>query len=78
MRDGRFENIGTAGLAGLSVITQAEYNIVLLFLVRIYCFVTKACTRRPGAAASVEHRRRDRHTLLAGAAGEQTTVTRLR
>jgi hypothetical protein len=30
----------------------AEYDIASLFLVSFYCFVTKACTRRPGAAAS--------------------------
>jgi hypothetical protein len=39
-------------------------------MVSVYCFVTKACVRRPGAAASVERRRRERRTLLAGAAGE--------
>ncbi len=40
------------------------------FLVSFYCFVTKALARMPGAAASVECRRRERRTLLAGTAGE--------
>ena len=31
--------------------SQAEYDIALLYVVSVYCFVTKACTRRPGAAA---------------------------
>ncbi len=43
-----------------------------------YCFVTSACARRPGAAASVELRRRERRTLLAGAAGELAGATRAR
>ena len=49
--------------------TQPEYDIASLFMLSFYCFVTKACARRPGTAASVEHTRRERHTLLAGAAG---------
>ena len=48
-----------------------------VFLVSFDCFVTKACVRRPGAAASVERRRRERHTLLAGVAGELAGATRL-
>jgi hypothetical protein len=40
--------------------------------------VTKACVRRPGAAASVERRRRERRTLLAGAACELAGATRAR
>ncbi len=32
----------------------SEYDIASLYLVSFYCFVTKACARRPGAAASVE------------------------
>jgi hypothetical protein len=40
----------------------AEYDIASLFVVSFYCFVTKACARRPGAAASVERRRRERRT----------------
>ncbi len=55
-----------------------EYDIASLFMVSFYCFVIKACARRPGAAASVERRRRERRTLLAGAAGELARVTRLR
>ena len=34
-------------------------------MVRFYCFVTKACTRRPGAAASVEHMRANQSDTLA-------------
>ena len=45
--------------------------------VLVYSFVTKACVRRPGVAASVERRRRERRTLLAGAVGEVAGVTRL-
>ena len=47
-------------------------------MVSVYCLVTKACARRPGAAASVERRRREHRTLLAGAAGELAGATRLR
>ena len=47
-------------------------------MVSYYCFVTKAGARWPGAAASVERRRRERRILCAGAAGELTGVTRLR
>ncbi len=32
----------------------------------VTAYVTKACARRPGAAASVSRRRRERRTLLAG------------
>ena len=56
---------------------QPECDIASLFMVSVYCFVTKACVRRPGAAASVERRRRERRTLLAGAAGELAGATRL-
>ncbi len=56
---------------------SAEYDIASLYMVSFYCFVTKACARRPGAAASVECRRRERRTLLAGAAGELAGATRL-
>ena len=52
----------------------AEYDIALLYMVSVYCFVTKACARRRGAAASVERRRL---ILLAGAAGELAGATRL-
>ena len=52
-----------------------QYDIASLYMVRFYCFVTKACTRRPGAAASVERRRRERRTLLAGVAGELAEAT---
>ena len=34
-------------------------------MVGVYCFVTKACVRRPGAAASVERRRASRSDTLA-------------
>ncbi len=34
--------------------TAAEYDIASLHMVSVYCFVTKACARRPGAAASME------------------------
>ena len=47
-------------------------------MVSFYCFVTKACARKPCTAASVERRRRERRTLLAGAAGELAGATRLR
>ncbi len=43
-----------------SACTQPEYDIASLYMVSVYCFVTKACARRPGAAASVECRRRER------------------
>ncbi len=46
---------------------QSEYVIVSLYMVSFYCFVTKACARRSGAAASMERRQRERRTLLAGA-----------
>ncbi len=52
----------------------SEYDIVSLFMVRFYCFVTKACARRPGAAASAERRRRERRTLLAGASQSDTLL----
>ncbi len=35
-------------------IVGTEYDIALLFIVSVDCFVTKACARRPGAVASVE------------------------
>ena len=57
---------------------QSEYDIPSLCMVSFYCFVAKACARRPGAAASVKHRRRERRTLLAGAAGELARATRSR
>jgi hypothetical protein len=44
---------------------KAEYDIASLFMASVYCVVTKACARRPGAAASVERRRRERRSLLA-------------
>ncbi len=47
-------------------------------MVSFYCFVTKACARRPDAAASAERKRHERRTLLAGAAGELAGATRLR
>ncbi len=62
----------------LALVTPAEYDIASLFVVSFYCFVTKACARKTGAAARVERRRRERRTLLAGAAGELAEVTRLR
>jgi hypothetical protein len=57
---------------------QSEHAIASLYMVSFYCFVIKACVRRPGAAASVERRRRERRTLLAGAAGELAGATRAR
>ena len=42
-----------------------EYDIASLYMVSFYCFVTEACARRPGAAASVEHRRASRSDMLA-------------
>ncbi len=42
------------------VVRHAEYDIASRYMVSFYCFVTKACVRRPGAAASVERRRRER------------------
>ena len=56
----------------------AEYDIASLHMVSFYCFVTKACARRPGAAASKERRQCERRTLLVGAAGELAGVTRAR
>ncbi len=56
----------------------AEYDIASLCMVSDYCFVTEACARRPGAAASVERRRCERRNLLAGAAGELAGATRAR
>jgi hypothetical protein len=44
---------------------QSEYDIASLYMVSVYCFVTKACARRPGAAASVERRRASRSDTLA-------------
>ena len=43
-----------------------------------YCFVANACATRPGAAASVKRRRRERCILLAGVVGELAGVTRAR
>ncbi len=43
----------------------AIYGQLLLFCDQRMCEKTKACARRPGAAASVERRRRERRTLLA-------------
>ena len=57
--------------------TQTEYDIASLYMVSFYCFVAKACARRPSAAASVERRRHERRTLLAGVAGELARATRL-
>jgi hypothetical protein len=54
---------------------RSEYDIASLYIVSFHCFVIKACARRPGAAASVERRRRERRTLLAGAAGELARAT---
>ncbi len=62
----------------LLLVLCAEYDIASLYMASVYCFVTKACARRPGAAASVERRRRERRSLLAGAAGELAGATRLR
>ena len=45
--------------------SQPEYDIASLYMVSFYCFVTKACARRPGAAASVERRRASRSDTLA-------------
>ena len=59
-------------------LSLAEYDVASLYMVSIYCFVTKGCAKRPGAAASVEHRRRERHALLARVAGELAGATRLR
>ncbi len=55
---------------------MAEYDIVSLIMVSFYCFVTKACARRPGAAASVERRQRECRMLLAAAPGELAGVSR--
>ncbi len=43
-------------LIGDVSIAYPEYDIASLFMVGVYCSVTKACARRPGAAASVERR----------------------
>ena len=59
-------------------LSDQEYDITSLYAASFYCFVTKACASRPGVAASVEHRRRKRRTLLAGVAGELAGATRLR
>ena len=63
---------------GLYSHCSAEYDIASLYMVSFYCFVTKACARRPSAAASVDRRRRERRTLLAEAAGELAGATRAR
>jgi hypothetical protein len=62
----------------VSADAYAEYDIASLYMDSFYCFVTKACVRRPGAAARVKRRRNKRRTLLAGAAGELAGATRLR
>jgi hypothetical protein len=62
----------------LRTAVRAEYDIASLHMISFYCFVTKACVRRPGTAASVERRRREPRTLLAGAVGELAGATRLR
>jgi hypothetical protein len=36
----------------LVLLLQPEYDIASLYMVSFFCFVTKACARRPGAAAS--------------------------
>ncbi len=59
-------------------VTEAEYDIASLYKVSCNCFVTKACARRPGAAASVERRGCERRNLLAGVAGELAGATRAR
>jgi hypothetical protein len=60
------------------MLAKVQHQIASLCMVRFHCFVTEACARRPGAAASVERMRRERRTLLVGAAGELAGVTRLR
>jgi hypothetical protein len=37
-------------------VRTAEFDIASLLMVSCHCFVTKACARRPGTAASVERR----------------------
>ncbi len=61
-----------------SAVPPAEYDRASLYMVSFNCFVTKACARRPGAAASVKRRQRERRALLAGAAGALAGATRLR
>jgi hypothetical protein len=56
---------------------QPEYDIASLCMVSFYCFVIKACAKRPGAAASEERRRRERRTLLAGTAGKLAGAIRV-
>jgi hypothetical protein len=58
--NGVFRSLPESGAAG------AEYDIASLYMVSFYCFVTKACDRRPGAAASVERWRRERRTVPCG------------
>jgi hypothetical protein len=60
------------------LIHAPEYDIASLYMVSFYCLVTKACARKPGAATRVERRRRERRTLLAGAAHELAGATRTR
>ena len=47
-----------------STSSPPEYDIVSLYMVSFYCFVTKAYARRPVAVASVELRLREHRTLL--------------
>ncbi len=62
---------------GVTFVMVVEYDIASLCLVSFYCFVTKAFAKKPGAAASVERRRREGRTLLAGVACELAGATRL-
>ena len=68
---------GDSGHANNSAPLEVWAGLGLVILL-VFIFVTKACAKRTGAAASVERRRRERRTLLAGAAGELAGVTRAR
>ena len=39
-----------------------EYDIASLYMVSVYCFVTKACTRRSGTTASQAFKRMRNNT----------------
>ena len=55
---------GDSGHANNSTPLEVWSGLGLVILL-VFIFVTKACAKRTGAAASVERRRRERRTLLA-------------
>jgi hypothetical protein len=55
--------IATSGSHHQRSTLRVEHSVA--YMVSFYCFVTKACARRPGAAASGERRRASRSDTLA-------------